>query len=306
MPRLSRAYFPNSERSDNEPVLYAFMFIRDVHTGIMPFRSGGKYPFTVSLSRKNQSLEKQLQSFLNVGQYGGWSLEEAVWDAVETLSQYLATFGEVYLEVVNKEDVPKKGIKDKELEFLPLGKILKLFGRYIQIVPLKDWKRGEKKFYIIPSDRIWHLKLPRKLGTPRAHRKMLKRLNVLSEPMPEFALKDGELGSSAKYDFSTHHQLKDLAIERTTGGWGSIRSLSHIKGTTEYYYIVNLLRSAHSQALLREHIIREINNLLSQLGIKNIIEVEGLVSSEGIEVAIAKLEKGEIGFDEALKVLKDL
>ncbi len=306
MPRLSRAYFPNSERSDNESVLYAFMFIRDVHTGIMPFRSGGKYPFTVALSRKNQSLEKQLQSFLNIGQYGGWSLEEAVWDAVETLSQYLATFGEVYLEVVSKEDVPKKGIKDKELEFLPLGKIVKLFGRYIQIVPLKDWKRGEKKFYIIPSDRIWHLKLPRKLGTPRSHRKMLKRLNVLSEPMPEFALKDGELGSSAKYDFSVHHHLKDLAIERVTSNWGSIRSLSQIKGTTEYYYIVNRLQSAHSQALLREHIIKEINELLSQQGVKNTIKVEGLALSKDIKATIPRLEKGEIGFDEALKALKGL
>ncbi len=306
MLRISRAYFPNSERSNNEAVLYAFMFIRDVHTGIMPFRSGGKYPFTVTLSRKNQNLEKQLKSFLNVGQYGGWSLEEAVWDAVETLSQYLATFGEVYLEVVSKDDKPKKGITDKELEFLPLGKVVKLFNSYVQIVPTKNWKRGEKKFYVIPSDRIWHLKLPRKLGTPRAHRKMLKRLNLLSEPMPEFALKDGELGSSAKYDFSVHHHLKDLAIERTTSGWGSIRSLNQIKGTTEYYYIVNRLQSAYSQALLREHIVKEINALLLQLGIKNTIEVEGLALAKDIKATIPKLEKGEIGFDKALEALKGL
>lgn len=305
MPRLSRAYFPNAERSGSEPVLYAFMFIRDVHTGIMPYRSGGKYPFTIKLSRKNQKLEGQLTEFLNIGEFGGRSLEDTLWHSIETLSHYLATFGEVYLEIVHDDDKEKTGVTGKTLEFLPLGKVIRLFGNYIQIVPRKSWVSGEKKFHIIPADRIWHVTLPRKLGTPLTHRKMLKRLSLLSEPMPEFALKDGELGNSSKYDFMTHHRRKDLAIEQTTRAWGSIRSLSQIKGTTEYYYIVNRLQSVYSQAMLREHIVSRTNGLLTRLGVNNSIKIDGLATTTEIKDTIKKLEKGDIGFAKALDAIKD-
>lgn len=303
MPRLSRAYFPNTERTDLGS--YVYMFTRDVHTGIMPFRNGSKYPFTVTLSRKNRKLEEQLTKFLGIGRSSSWSLEESLWDTVDTLSHYLASSGEVYLEIVHEVEKDKSGIVGKNLVFLPLGKVIKLFGNYIQIVPIKNWIRGEKKFYAIPSERIWHIKLPRKLGTPRKHRKMLSRLKMLSEPMPKFAQDDGDLGISAKYDFMSHYRIRDLAIEHTTSNWGSIRSLSRIKGTTEYYYIVNRLQSAHSQALLREHILSETNKLFKNLGIKNSIRVEGLALSNEILDTIKKLEDGKIGFSEALKAIED-
>jgi hypothetical protein len=303
--RLSRAYFPNVGRPDDSPELYAFMFIRDIHTGIMPFRRGREYPFTVKLARKNQNLEKQLNEFLGIGQGTAWSLDESLWQTTETLSHYLAALGETYLEIVYDDEKAGNGLTGRSLVFLPRGKMLKLFSYYIQIVPIRNWKRREKKFYVIPSNRIWHIKLPRKLATPRKHRKMLKKLNTLSEPMPEFALKDGELGGSVKYDFTKHHYNKEIAVEHTTTRWGSIRSLSQIKGTTEYYYIVNRLQATYSQALLREHIFAEVNKLLHRLGVKNSVKVEGLSSSSELLQAIKKLEKGEIGFSEALKAIED-
>lgn len=305
MSRLSRAYFPNKGRSEKEPVFYAYMFIRDVHTGIMPYRTGGKYPFNVSLSRKNQSLEKRLIAFLDLGQYRGWSLEESVWEAVETLSHYLSSFGEVYMEIVHEDDKPRKDVTDKKLAILPRGKIIKILGYYIQCVPVSNWERGEKKFYVIPSSRIWHIKLPRKLGSSRKHKKMLKMLNSLSELMPEFVLVDGKMGSSVNYDFSVHRFNKEVAVENATANWGSIRSLSRIKGTTEYYYILNRLKSTRSQATLREHILAELNKLLKRMVVNNQIKIEGLVKPEEITDAIQKLDRGEVGFSEALETIKD-
>lgn len=304
MSRLSRAYFPNREHSSPELLHYAFMFVRDIHTGIMPYRVGGKYPYTASLSRNNQTLSRELAKFLSIGHHDGILLDETLREAIETLSRYIVTFGEVYLEIVYEDVKNKTGIKNKKLEFLPWGKVIRVFGRYIQIVPLRNWKRGEKIFYTIPSDRIWHIKLPRKLGTPHEHRKMLKKLNALSEPMPKFTHKDGDLGQSARYDFMVHNHAKEIAVEQTTSRWGSIRSLSQIKGTTEYYYIVNRLQATYSQALLREHIINEINDLLRKLGVKNNIKLEGLKLATDIKDTIKKLEKGEMGFDEAVSAIK--
>lgn len=304
MSRLSRAYFPNREHSSPELLYYAFMFVRDIHTGIMPYRTGGKYPYTTRLSRNNQTLSRELAKFLSIGHHDGILLDETLREAIETLSRYIVTFGEVYLEIVYEDVKNKTGIKNKKLEFLPWSKVIRVFGRYIQIVPLRNWKRGEKIFYIIPSDRIWHIKLPRKLGTPHEHRKMLKKLNALSESTPKFVHENGDLGHSAKYDFIAHQHAKKIAVEQATYRWGSIPSLGRIDGTTEYYYIINTLRIAYSQVLLREHIINEINGLLGKLGIKNSLKIEGLKLATDIKDTIKKLEKDEMGFDEAVSAIK--
>ena len=67
--------------------------------------------------------------------YSRRSLDKSLWGAIDTLSHYLVNFGETYLEIVDKDDENKTGIADKKLEFLPLGKVIKLFGNYIQVVP---------------------------------------------------------------------------------------------------------------------------------------------------------------------------
>lgn len=145
MSRLSRAYFSNVKQGNLGSL--TFMFTRDVHTGIMPFRNGRTYPFTIKLARKNQRLEDQLKEFLDVGAHGsGNQLDETVWNIVDILSHRLAGFGDAYLEIVYDSD--KSGLKDKKLEFLPHGKIVKLFSRYIQLVPARDWERNKKSFML--------------------------------------------------------------------------------------------------------------------------------------------------------------
>jgi hypothetical protein len=130
-------------------------------------------------------------------------------------------------------------------------------------------------------------------------------LNSLSEPMPEFVLADGKMGSSVNYDYSAHRFSKEVAVENATANWGSIRSLSRIKGTTEYYYVLNCLKATRSQAILREHILSELNKLLKRMGVNNQIKIEGLVKPAEISNAIKKLDKGEVGFSEALESIKD-
>lgn len=307
MSRISRAYFPNHRPSDLSSEFYASIFIRDVHTAIMPYKHQQNSGVVIELCRTNKKLVDKLKDFLYVGHYSaGWHLSETITDDIESIAHYLVALGEEYFEIVDTTNKHKKGVTDKKLEHLPYGKVVRLFSYYIQIVPFSDWKRHEKKFYAIPADRIWHIKLPRALGTTRSHRRLLKRLAKLSLPMPEFTKKDGDLGQSAKYDFGLHHDKKELAVEQLTAKWGSIPSLRQLKHTTEYYYIVHNLQFLHSQAILREHILSEINKLMQRLGIDNEILMSGIGVSTDIADAIKKLDKGEIGFTEALRTAKDL
>ena len=103
-----------------------------------------------------------------------------------------------------------------------------------------------------------------------------------------------------------HHDKKELAVEQLMANWGSIPSLRQLKHTTEYYYIVHSLQSLRSQALLREHILSEMNSLIARLGIDSKIMISGLGTSGDIAEAIKKLDRGEISFIEALKSAKDL
>lgn len=307
MSRISRAYFPNHRPTDLSSEFYASIFIRDIHTGIMPYKHQKNSDVVIELCKTNKKLDDKLKNFLYVGHYSaGWHLSETIIDSIEAISHYVVALGEEYFEIIDTTDKHKDGLTDKKLVHLPYGRIVKLFNNYIQLVPLSDWKRNEKKFYVIPADRIWHIKLPRKLGSPRSHRRLLKRLAKLSAPMPEFTHKDGDLGQSANYDFVLHHDKKELAVEQLMAKWGSIPSLRQLKHTTEYYYIVHNLQFLHSQALLREHILSEMNKLIARLGVDNKIMMSGLGTSTDIDEAIKKLEKGEIGFSEALKTAKDL
>ena len=307
MSRISKAYFPNHRPDDLSSQFYASIFIRDVHTGIMPYKHQRNSNVVIELCKTNKKLADRLKEFLYVGHYSaGWHLSETITDSIEAIAHYVVALGDEYFEIVDTTDTHKDGLTDKKLERLPYGKIFKIFNKYIQLVPLSDWKRKEKKFYVIPADRIWHIKLPRKLGSPRSHRKLLKRLAKLSLPMPEFTQKDGDLGQSANYNFVLHHDKKELAVEQLMTKWGSIPSLNQLKHTTEYYYIVHNLQFSHSQALLREHILSEMNVLIKRLGIDNEVVMTGVGTSTDIAEAIKKLDKGEIGFSEALKSAKDL
>ena len=307
MSRISRAYFPNYRPSDLSSEYYASLFIRDVHTGIMPYKHQQNSGVVIELCKTDKKLSDKLKDFLYVGHYSaGWHLSETITDDIESISHYLVALGEEYFEIVDITDKHQEGIVDKKLEHLPYGRVIRLFSYYIQLVPFSDWKRHEKKIYVIPADRIWHIKLPRALGSPRSHRRLLKKLAKLSLPMPEFTKKDGDLGQSAKYDFALHHDKKELAVEQLTAKWGSIPSLRQLKHTTEYYYIVHNLQFLYSQAVLREHILSEINKLIQRLGIDNEIVMSGIGVSTDIADAIKKLDKGEIGFSEALKSAKGI
>jgi len=302
--RISRAYFRSVTRTQSDMRHFAFMIIRDIPSGIMPFRSSrAGSAFAAKLARRNANLEKQIPNFLHIGRFANRDLADTLIQFVDGSAHQLAAFGEVYFEIV--ADNSSGNLAGKTLEILPQGRIIKIFNRYAQIVPIKDWEKNKPKVIFIPAERIWHLTLPATLGSPQAHRRLLKKLNRISEIMPSFTRGDGDMGQRRNYDFMAHNKNKEVGAEFITGVWGSIPSLGRIKGTTEYYYIVHSLQFKHCQALLREHIIGELNSVLNRLGVHNSIKVTGLAAAADIQAAISKMEKGEIGFKEALAATKN-
>ena len=294
--RHSVRYFP-SRANAAPPQGEAFLFVRDLHEGIMPIRGHTDRDFKVELSPAADDRAEWLTKFLSVGRYERNDLDEAVVDFVETATNHIAYFGEVIFEILRDGEGEPSAI-----DSLPHGRVLRTPWAYVQVIPKPD--RGhfqERRYASIPKDDIWRLSLPRDLGSPRAHRRLLRRLGALGPSQPPFTFQTRDFGASLGYDFSAYLAACERLEEKTLRRWGGIPSKFRPVGTsTEYFFIARQLEFHRSQALVREHEIDELNKLLSRLDVANKVVVSGLPTAADISIVMDRMQKGEIGFSEAL------
>lgn len=291
--RRSLNYFPS--REGTIPGGHAFLLARDIPSAIMPIRGSRTNPeFGVELAPSGK--EDWLVQFLDVERYGRESLEETIVQFVEVAADYIGHYGDFFQEILFSDSEPSKLVR------LPPGRMVSVPRSVLQIVPRADRAELGKSFVSIPRNRIWRISLPHGLGSARSYRRLLRRLAALSDPsMPDFALKDLGHGRSVGYEFSAQHEAAERLMERAMRRLGSVPSLqSPVGDSTEYFYISRRVQFRHSQALLREHIIAELNGLLRRLGISATVVVSGLVTSAQLAETARRLHQGEISFEDTL------
>lgn len=293
--RHSVAYFPSREGSHLEG--HAFLLARDVPLGILPIRGSREHPsFQVKLDPPDESRENWLIGLLHIGRYERHSLDEAVVDFVETAANYIGYHGEVFLELLTDHQG-----RPVRLDPLPPGPIIRTPRAYLQVVPKPDREHLRKRYVRVPKEAVWWLGLPEELGSARTYRRLLRRLETLSHPMPRFALESLDMGRSNAYDFSAHRKACDQLMERATKQWGSVPSLQRpVDGSTEYFFIARRLAFLHCQALLRENIISKLNRFLVRLGLENKVVISGIPTNTQIASTLQKLHVGDVTFAEAL------
>lgn len=292
--RRSASYFPS--RESKIPGGHAFLLARDIPSAIMPIRGSRTKPeFRIELNPPEKT--DWLINFLDVERYGRDSLEDTVVQFVETAADYIGHHGDFVQEILFSDSEPTKLVP------LPLGAVVSLPRIYLQIVPKADREDVGKSFVPIPRSRIWRLALPKSLGSARSYRRLLRRLASLSEPsMPEFALKGLDRGGSVGYEFSAQQAAADRLTEKAMHRWGSVPSLQRPVGdSTEFFFISRRVQFRRSQALLREHIIQDLNGLLSRLNVPASVAVSGLTTSDQLSEILQQLHQGSIGFAEALE-----
>jgi hypothetical protein len=276
------------------------MFTRDLPLGIMPVLRRNDPDYQVTLDPGGDEAVEWLLEFLDVGQYTRHELAAALEDFMETAARYIGYQGEVFFEIVDVSD----GKQRFQLAPMALGRVIRGPGGYYQPVPKADRKEIGKRFVRIPKDRVWHLKLPRSLGTPRQHRRMLRALGERSDPMPAFQLESMDLGRSVGYDFSAHRRACDISVERATRRWGTIPSLWRVEGTTEYFLFSRRLSWKRAQAELREHALAELNAVLTRVDFPHSVSISGLPAPSEIETMIQRLGTGDVTVGEAMDIEK--
>lgn len=301
--RYARGYLPHAESRRSEMQSMSFMFTRDLQQGIMPSRHGSEAQgYKVELKNSDQLLEKQLVALLDISRSPIDDLDEAVAEFIDTCTVYMSYWGEIVFEILCDETSGKP----EKLDPLPLNTVKTILGQHIQLIPKQDVADDGKRLLRLPSKYIWRITLPHELGSVRKHRTMIRRLNELSNTTPQFTFEGFDFGAKDGFEFDYHHTSRDIAIEQCTRRFGTIPSLGQLKYTMEYYFIANRIQSALAKALLREHIIKELNSLLARLDIDNSLVVSGIPTAKEIKAIAEELRQGKVSFAEAISRAKQL
>jgi hypothetical protein len=145
-------------------------------------------------------------------------------------------------------------------------------------VPKVDRPIWKKSINWLARDDIWVISMPKTLGGYLGYRLTLRKLRIFDGYGPRFWRKDLERGTamSTQFDFQAYRRQTELFEARTTKKWGWNRRDFSGRNWTEFMQFYRTLTFRWAQAVLREHIISELNSLFAKLNIKATLSVSGM------------------------------
>jgi len=321
---------PSSQRSrhyyntrDSGPdtkytAMYSHMLIEDMHLGIMPIGwQPDRFKFECRVEPTSPSVEELLKAGFPTHNGDPRYVTEAICDFVDQATHILTSYGKAFYEIVYTYlDEDKTKINGFKFNHIYNSNIYSWFGLCWQYIPkaardqFVDDGEDKKRFIWLPPNDMFVLSFPRQLGGVRGLRKTIDQLAWVSkETIPKFSMKDMELQKQQPgYEFSLYRENQDIFVMKLTKdlGWPG-RSLSSEK-LLEFYQLYRYLRFERAKAILREHIINELNRALihvgKKVGFSSRIILNNCYSVKDIEGFIFQLIEGKLQFTEILKITK--
>lgn len=251
-------YFPSLSR-DHGDNLSTDLFKQDIKFDVMP--SGGitdiRNNFTVTLKGDQRECERVRQLIAGNRTYGRYDPTFDFIRAVEEVVQNLVREGSAPHEVICDEN----GLH--HITSFTSNRLWRLPGCYLQVIPRGDWEFWNRKFTIVPADRIWQINMPSALGGRRGYKRILRRLGKCKDISHKSIQQDLiEHEDKRRYfEFQRYLRIFDIYRSKLTSTWGWDRRDSSLKRETEFYSCYRMVNSYWSKAILREHVIREFNRL---------------------------------------------
>ena len=298
--------------SDPWRSLYGHMFLEDIHYKVIPI--GGKsaqHPdFKIELEPTDPEDERVIRYALPQDGYIDYTLTETVCKFVQHCALQLGYKGksnfEIALGVANTDDAPLQGYQPpvdeaRIFRLEPIrGRIFEIGPYWIQFVPPKYWRKDERVYSKLLAADVWNLALPAELGGAYRQAQILRELVSSSNLTPAF-VKDALSGTDKWYgfDFGYFNTLQDVAIARETSNWGWPGRLLWQNRTSEYFQLYRHVRFALALAKLREHIIDELNKLLSRRSFPSRLIMSGLPTAKDVQNILLQIESGKMSFQDA-------
>ncbi|MFA6189918.1 MAG: hypothetical protein WC711_00160 [Candidatus Staskawiczbacteria bacterium] len=298
--RRERAYQYNGD---------SFMFVEDMHTGIMPFMiyRGEREKYPAKVEPISPEKERLIAEGISGRGYRRF-LGDALCDFVRMTTLTLFQSGVVFYEIVYKKN--ESGVTESfNLELLQPFYLFKFFRNYYQYVPWWEAKESRIKVQIIkiPAEKILRIDFPKQFGGKKKINNVLKRLWQLSkELIPKFQMDAMGENRNIGFDLKEFSKAKYLEIAKLTKDFGWNQRQRSDDYITEYYSMLRFLREKELEAVIRNKIISELNEALNSsplnLGVKVIIE--NLFSVDDVKQQKKILKAGNVAFMDIINKFK--
>ncbi|HEX5608953.1 MAG TPA: hypothetical protein VFX45_02535 [Solirubrobacterales bacterium] len=297
---LAVTEFPSLTRDQRS--FESFIFLRDASEQILPTweRGPDRVRPEVRLVPETEDLTAWLVGLLDpFGEEWRDGLTELVSSFCDILASRLVLRGEAYLEIIPGE---KKSDRPVGLVVLPGWIVYRVLGAYLQIVPKPDRPALNRRWTRIPSGRMHRIKLPSRLGSPRAHRRLVRRLDQIPNQPPDWAMEGWSVRAKpTHFDYDRFSRAQRLEVERLLARWGSM-TYGHTEGKTEYFQISRMLLNFRARAELRGAALDALNHLIAHTGSDARLECRGLPEPSDIDAGLVKLWTGELSLSEGLTI----
>jgi len=286
------------------------MFSDDVRNSILPYSfSTLETKSSIHVIGNNSISDSAIISYLFSGRQDLITRppSEPIIDFLRDVAFVLAYRGKTLMEVV--KDRIQISIGDENtlctayrLVHIP-GITFRWINNYIQLVPRREWKKYGMVFNAIPKSATWSIQLPKKLGGVIKHNMLLRKLVLSTEVVPRFFDDFSEGIGKNQVDLTEFHNTRTELMANATARWGWDARLIFKDRVLEYYLLYRKLKFARTLSVLREYILSEINQMLSNLGLPYEIEILGLLKPQEFDNVLDLFGKGEYVFEDIINLL---
>ena len=296
--RKTVGLFAASERR-KLPSFYAQMFIEDIHNGILMRNLGikGEKPKKIEFIGEDEEVNIATGLCASIARGMGSSSRSIAQNAIESLALHLAWYGEVLFDAVEMKN------RKWRLEMVPDRHLYRTPFGFLQFIPEAERHQSlGRRWIVLPRSHAWLIRMPAVLGGRRKYRKLLRQLEEISPTAPEFWSQDLEAGRwNTEVALGEYKYWQHLAVAKLTCRWGwDGRGIAR-DFETEFFHFYRGLRFRSAQAVLRQHIVSEINRMLVRLNIGAEVSLEGYPTPQDIERLITLTASGEISYAQAYR-----
>ena len=300
-PRAVRAFFASSRGKGGMENPNIMVFCQQAVVGIVPIIGMERVSpdFSAKIVGNGNEHARAMSIVSSVSQCSRGDDSEVICGAVTQIAQFLASEGRLVHEIQLE-----MGGDSHRLHGFTSQRLLRVPGWYIQLVFREDrrWEDMPPVVFLRSRD-VWEISMPSELGGALGHAYFLRQLGRHEPTGPKFFQQGLEKQNMPKhFNLREYLRAEQVRIWRVANKWGGVYGDS--SRYTEFYYMHRSIRREWALAVLRDHIIRELNALLTRLGIRAKIVVEGLSSPKEILAINEKMERGEMTFVQALEAAR--
>lgn len=269
----------------------AHFWIRDVSSQVIqtfkPKRQG-LYAANISGNPQHaQVVQTMLGRFLFRPNEHAYTL---IPEVIRRIASHIMPDAHAHYEIVHKEGIP-------HLCDFPNAGAFSLFGYWCQVIPRQEWEYWGKKGAILPAASVWCIDIPQALGGRAKHRATMSELRKL-----HFAKQKALTIEDYRVRRRTLQDIKELSFQATRH-WGWIE-MNTLGGEVNAYFTAhNRLRFEWALAVLREHIIQSLNDLVHRLNFDVEIQVQGFRKPDDYMAIIDQMRTRKVSTDQAMNVI---